>query len=259
MSVFAEIVWENDMGRVEGKVALVTGAASGLGAADAALLAREGAKVILTDVDAALGHSVAAGIPGAVFVEHDVRDERAWKTIVDQIMADHGRLDVLVNNAGVVKFASIEDCSLDDFRFVNSVMSEGTFLGCRTALAAMLVNGGGSIINMGSIAGVKGVSAVLGYCAAKGAIHALTRSVAAYCRERSNGVRCNAIVAGSIRTPMIQKALREMSPDNPSFDELEGHGQGEPSDVANMVLYLASDEARHVNGASLTIDNGETA
>ena len=133
------------MGRVEGKVALVTGAASGLGAADAALLAREGAKVILTDVDAALGHSVAAGIPGAVFVEHDVRDERAWKTIVDQIMADHGRLDVLVNNAGVVKFASIEDCSLDDFRFVNSVMSEGTFLGCRTALPAMLANGGGSI------------------------------------------------------------------------------------------------------------------
>lgn len=247
------------MGRVAGKVALITGAASGLGAADAALLASEGARVILTDVNAELGKSVAAGIPGATFVEHDVRNEDAWKRIVDQVMKDYGHLDILVNNAGVVKFASIEDCSLDDFRFVNSIMSEGTFLGCRTAIPAMVAGGGGSIVNMGSIAGVKGVSAVLSYCAAKGAIHALTRSVAAYCRERANGIRCNAIVAGAIRTPMIQRALKEMSPDNPSFEELEGHGQGEPSDVANMVLYLASDEARHVNGASLTIDNGETA
>ena len=127
------------------------------------------------------------------------------------------------------------------------------------AVPLMARTGGGSIVNMGSIAGVKGISAIPGYSAAKGAIQALTRSVAAHCRELGNGIRCNAIVAGSIRTPMTIRALQEMSPDSGSFEELEGHGQGQPEDVANLLLYLASDEAKHMNGASLTIDNGETA
>lgn len=247
------------MGRVAGKIALITGGASGLGAADAALLAREGATVYLTDVDTALGQSVAASIPGSTFIAHDVRSEEAWRSIIERIRSEHGRLDILVNNAGVVNFGTIEECTLESFRFVNSVMSEGTFLGCHTAIPLMKAGGGGSIINMGSIAGIKGVSAIPGYCAAKGAIHALTRCVAVYCREQANGIRCNAIVAGSIRTPMTMRALADMPEDSPSFEELEGHGQGQPSDVANMVLYLASDEARHVNGASLVIDNGETA
>lgn len=247
------------MGRVSGKIALVTGGASGLGAADAVLLASEGATVYLTDVDVTLGQSVAASIPGSTFIEHDVRSEDAWRSVIERIRSEQGRLDILVNNAGVVQFGSIEDCTLESFRFVNSVMSEGTFLGCHTAIPLMTVGGGGSIINMGSIAGIKGVSQIPGYCAAKGAIHALTRCVAVHCREQGNGIRCNTIVAGSIRTPMTMRALSEMPEDSPSFEELEGHGQGQPSDVANMVLYLASDEARHVNGASLVIDNGETA
>ncbi len=247
------------MGRVSGKIALVTGGASGLGAADAALLAAEGATVYLTDVDVNLGQSVAASIPGSTFLEHDVRSEEAWRAVIERIRSEHGKLDILVNNAGVVNFGSIEECSLESFRFVNSVMSEGTFLGCQTAIPLMKASGGGSIINMGSIAGIKGVSAIPGYCAAKGAIHALTRCVAVHCREQANGIRCNTIVAGSIRTPMTMRALSEMPEDSPSFEELEGHGQGQPSDVAGMVLYLASDESRHVNGASLIIDNGETA
>lgn len=247
------------MGRVSGKIALITGGASGLGAADAALLASEGATVYLTDVDVKLGQSVAEAIPGSTFIEHDVRSEDAWRGVIERIRSEQGRLDILVNNAGVVQFGSIEDCTLESFRFVNAVMSEGTFLGCHTAMPLMKAGGGGSIINMGSIAGIKGVSQIPGYCAAKGAIHALTRCVAVHCREQGNGIRCNTIVAGSIRTPMTMRALSEMPEDSPSFEELEGHGQGQPSDVANMVLYLASDEARHVNGASLVIDNGETA
>lgn len=247
------------MSRVTGKVALITGGASGLGAADAELLAREGARVYLADIDAELGHKVAEAIPGATFLQHDVRDELAWQAVIDRIGAESGRLDILVNNAGVVQFAPIEDCTLESFRFQNAVMTEGTFLGCKTAIPLMKAGGGGSIINMGSIAGIKGVSAIPGYSAAKGAIHALTRSVSAYCREQANGIRCNSIIAGSIKTPMTMRALDEMPKDSGSFDELEGHGQGQPEDVAQMVLYLASDEARHVNGAALVIDNGETA
>jgi 3(or 17)beta-hydroxysteroid dehydrogenase len=247
------------MGRVSGKVALITGGASGLGAAGAETLAREGATVIITDIDAALGQKVAASHENIFFAEHDVRDEAAWQAVVAGIERDHGRLDILYNNAGVVKFASIEDCTLEDFRFVNAVMVEGTFLGCKTAIPLMARSGGGSIVNMGSIAGIKGISVIPGYSAAKGAIQALTRNVAAHCREAHNNIRCNAIVAGSIRTPMTLRALQEMSPDSGSFEELEGHGQGQPEDVANLLLYLASDESRHMNGASLTIDNGETA
>ena len=198
-------------------------------------------------------------LSNARFIEHDVRSEEQWRAVIERIRSECGRLDILVNNAGVVNFGSIEECTLENFRFVNSVMSEGTFLGCHTAIPLMKAGGGGSIINMGSIAGIKGVSQIPGYCAAKGAIHALTRCVAVHCREQGNGIRCNTIVAGSIRTPMTMRALSEMPEDSPSFEELEGHGQGQPSDVANMVLYLASDEARHVNGASMVIDNGETA
>lgn len=247
------------MGRVSGKVALVTGGASGLGAAAVEVLAREGATVVFSDIDDALGHQVAASIPNASFVHHDVRSEEGWQAVVAGIERDHGRLDIVFNNAGVVRFGAIEDCSLEDFRFVNSVMSEGTFLGCKTTLPLLAASGGGSIINMGSISGIKGISAVAAYSAAKGAIQSLTRAVAAHCREAGNGVRCNVIIAGSIRTPMTLRALAEMSPGSGSFEELEGHGQGQPADVAGLVLYLAADESRHMNGASLVLDNGETA
>lgn len=247
------------MGRVEGKVVFVTGGASGLGAADVKLMAQHGAKVVIADVNNQLGEQVAAETPGSIFIQLDVRDEDAWKSAIAKTVSHFGRLDCLVNNAGIVKFASVEQCTLEEYRLVNAVMSEGTFLGCKTAIPAMTANDGGSIINMGSIAGIKGIGAIPAYSAAKGAILALTRNVAAHCRELGNGVRCNAVIPGSILTPMTLQALQEMSPDSASFEELEGHGQGQPIDVANFVLYLASDESRHVNGTSLVIDNGETA
>src|SRR5436190_12914875 len=179
------------MGRVTGKIALVTGGGSGIGEGAAEALAREGATVIVADIDQEGGNRVAGALSNAKFHLHDVRSEEDWRGIIEAIHRDYGKLDILFNNAGVVRFGSIEDCTLEDYRFINSVMSEGTFLGCKFRVPLMASGAGGSIINMGSIAGVKGIAAIPAYSAAKGAVQALTRSVAAHCLETKNKVRCN--------------------------------------------------------------------
>jgi len=246
------------MGRVEGKVVLITGAASGLGAADARLLAAEGASVVLTDVNEALGRDVAASIPGSLFLQHDVRDEQRWQEVIAATVEHFGRLDVLVNNAGVVVFANVEEISLEKYRFVNQVMSEGTFLGCKYAIPAMKASGGGSIINISSIGAIKGIGEIVAYSAAKGAILSITRSVAIHCRDKGYNIRCNAVLPGAHETPMTAAAQREIDHDSGALTQVQTHGQGQPIDVANMVLFLASDESRYVNGTQLIIDNAET-
>lgn len=246
------------MGRVDGKVALITGGASGLGAADAKLLAAEGAKVVITDVNEDLGRQTAAAIGGAVFMPHDVRDEAAWKRVVASTVEHFGRLDVLVNNAGLVYFTDILNTPLEQFRLLNAVMSEGTFLGCKTAIPAMVQSGGGSIINVSSVAAIKGIGVIPSYSAAKGAIRSLTRSVAAFCQDQRNNIRCNVILPGAHDTPMTQQAQAELDAGDPGLDQTRALGQGTPQDVANLVLFLASDESRHFTGAELVIDNGET-
>lgn len=246
------------MGRVDGKVAIITGAASGLGAADARRLAQEGATVILTDVNKALGESVCASIPNSLFITHDVRDEGQWQAVIAEVMKRYGRLDILVNNAGVVAFTSIEDTPLEQYRFLNAVMSEGTFLGCKHAIPAMRKSGGGSIINVSSVAALKGVGTIASYTAAKGAIRALTRSVAVHCQEQNYGIRCNVILPGAHDTPMTRSALEQLSGEAAGLEQIQQHGQGTPEDVANLVLFLASEESRQVTGAEYVIDNGET-
>lgn len=246
------------MGRVQGKVALITGGASGLGAADAVILAREGAKVFITDVQAELGRTVSAGIPDAVFIEHDVRDEDRWQAIYAQIWEQHGRLDILVNNAGLTGPGDIENCSLENYRFVNAIMSEGTFLGCKYGIPFMARSGGGSIINIASLAAVKGIGAIAAYCAAKGAVVSLTRSAADHCLQKGYKIRCNAILPGGIDTPLMQASLAALPVGEPYSDMVRDEGYGDPDDVANLVLYLASDEAKRVTGASLLVDNGES-
>jgi len=245
------------MGRVEGKVAIVTGAAQGLGAADARILAREGASVVLTDVNEELGRTTSAAIPGSLFLKLDVRDEVQWSFVVSEAVRRFGKLDVLVNNAGCVAFNNVESCPLEEFRFLNAVMCEGTFLGCKTAIPSMARAGGGAIINMSSVAALKGLSTVLAYSAAKGAILAMTRSIAVHCIESANGIRCNALVPGAHDTPMTQKALALLPADYVGLDQLK-KGQGSPDDVANLVLFLASDESARINGANIVIDQGET-
>jgi 3(or 17)beta-hydroxysteroid dehydrogenase len=245
------------MGRASGKVAIITGAASGLGAADARMLAREGASVVLTDVNEDLGRSVAKEIPESLFVAHDVRDESRWRTVVAETLKRFGKLNILVNNAGVVSFNSIEDCSLEEYRRINAIMSEGAFLGCKSAIPAIANSGGGSIINMSSVAAIRGLSALPAYSAAKGAILALTRSVAVHCQEKGYNIRCNALVPGAHDTPMTEAAIRRLPPDYPGLDQIR-RGQGRPEDIANLVLFLASDESVRVTGASIVIDQGET-
>jgi 3(or 17)beta-hydroxysteroid dehydrogenase len=245
------------MGRVDGKVALITGAASGLGSADAAILAREGATVILTDINETAGEaaaeSIRAGGGNAVFMLHDVADEEQWEQVIASIRSEHGRLDVLVNNAGVVIMGSPEDCSLEAFRKQNSIMSEGVFLGCKHALPLMSESDGGSIINMSSIASHLGYPIFFAYSAAKGAVRAMSKAIAVHCQMNGYNIRVNSLHPGAIDTPMIDQTSSELGMENK--EDLSPVGLGQPEDVANVVLFLASDESRFVNGTEIIIDN----
>lgn len=231
------------MTRVEGKVALITGAGSGLGKADALLLAREGARVVVTDINEEAGRAVALECDG-LFVRHDVGNEADWRRVIDTAQSRYGRIDVLVNNAGIVIPADIETTTLEQYRLVNSIHAEGTFLGCKYGVEAMKARGG-AIINIASITALRGSPQVLAYAAAKGAIRSMSQSVAAHCVERRYPIRCNAIFPGVMATPLVIAVVGENYP-----------GAGRPDDVANMVLFLASDESRFVNGAEFAADNG---
>jgi 3(or 17)beta-hydroxysteroid dehydrogenase len=249
------------MGRVEGKVAIVTGAASGMGRADAILLASEGARVVVADLNEADGRAVAAAIgKDAVFARLDVTDEANWAAVIEETLGTFGRLDILVNNAGLMQLGSVVDTDLETYRKINAVNNEGVFLGCKYAIPAMEKSGGGSIINMASVAALQGISFVAGYCASKGAVTALTKSVAMYCKERKNGIRCNSVHPDGVKTPMVVKVAT--GKDTATREEIEAVGQGsnmcEPEEVAHLVLYLASDESRFVNGAQMLIDNAAT-
>ena len=249
------------MDRVAGKVAIVTGAASGMGKADAQLLASEGASVVLADLNEADGEAVAGAIgEAAVFMRLDVADEENWKSVIAATMARFGRLDILVNNAGMIKLGSIVDAELDDWRQVNAVNSDGVFLGCKHAIPVMAESGGGSIVNMSSVAAIHGQSFVAAYTASKGAVRALTKSIAMFCKEQKNGIRCNSIHPDGVKTPMVVKVAT--GKDTATQEEIDELGRAtnmcEPEDVANLVLYLASDESRFVNGAEMLIDNAST-
>lgn len=246
------------MGKLDGKVALITGGASGLGAEDARVLAAEGAKVVITDVQDELGAKVAASIPGALYLNHDVRSEARWAEVVAETLKAFGRLDILVNNAGLVSFETIEDLPYEKYKLQIDVMLDGTFLGCKAAIPHMSKDGSGSIINMASVAGLKGLSAIPAYSAAKGGIISMTRSVAIHCREQNYKIRVNSLAPGGIATPMTQQALAELPEGSAGLDQTANHGMGQPIDIAKMVLYLACEDGRHITGTNIVIDNGET-
>ena len=248
------------MGRVDGKVALITGAASGLGRADADVLAREGATVVLTDINEDAGKAAAESIREAggkaTFMLLDVADEKQWQEIIASVRKEHGRLDVLVNNAGLVIMGGPEECSLEAFRKQNAVMSEGVFLGCKHALALMHESGGGSIINMSSTASHLGYPIFFAYSAAKGAVRAMSKALAIHCQMSGYEIRVNSLHPGAIDTPMIDQTTSELGLDNK--EDISPVGLGQPEDVANVVLFLASDESRFVNGTEILIDNALT-
>ncbi len=252
------------MGRVDGKIAIVTGAASGIGRACARRLASEGAKVVLTDRDVAGGRAAAdeLGAPH-VFRELDVTHPGAWAGVVDETVHVLGRLDVLVNAAGIGVMHDIERTTLEEWRLVHSVNSEGTFLGCQAALRAMKATGGGSIINVSSVAGIVADPDMAAYCASKGAVRMLTKSVALHAARAGHGVRCNSVHPAFIDTPMVDAMLAAASErglTRAKLDRAIPLGRiGEADEVAHLVVYLASDESKFVTGAELVIDGGLTA
>lgn len=247
--------------RLEGKIAIITGAAKGLGEADARMFVREGARVILTDVDRSNGEKLAAELGEmAEFQYHDVRYDAEWKVLVDDVVARHGRLDILVNNAGVVELGDIETQTEKDYRFIMAVSADGTWFGCQHAVRVMKETGGGSIVNMASIASVQGESAVAAYCAAKGAIEALTRAVAVHCARQGYNIRCNSIHPAGILTPMVIEVGRQAALLRDP-EALTGSGEtklGEPDDIAHTVLFLASDESKFINGAAIRVDDAKS-
>ena len=247
------------MGKLDGKIALVTGAASGLGEASARLMATEGATVVLADINREAGARVADEIGGAAEFAHlDVTSEAAWEDVISGIVARHGGLNVLVNNAGVVVSATIEDTSLEQLNFVRAVNFDGPFLGCKHAIPAMAASGGGSIVNISSAASIVGTPAYAAYSCTKGAVRSLTQTVAVHCKQRGNKVRCNSIHPGGVDTPMVHKLAEgatplslEMTAVGKTSDRIAN-----PIDVAYAVVYLASDDADFVNGAALSVDDG---
>lgn len=253
------------MGRVSNKVIIITGAASGLGKADAIRLSDEGAKLVLTDINVQEGEQVVKECKNeALFFEQDVSQENSWSDLIKTTLSEFGKLDVLVNNAGIAQIGNIESTTTDQWRDILRVNLDSVFFGCRAAIPEMSKSGGGSIINMSSTTALIGLSPYLAYSAAKGGIRSMTKSIAIHCQEQKNNIRCNSIHPGSIFTPMVDDALKNlvgiklMDQDDPEATR-KAMGIGEPLDVANLVLFLASEESKHINGAELVIDNGATA
>jgi NAD(P)-dependent dehydrogenase (short-subunit alcohol dehydrogenase family) len=258
-------------GRVEGRVALITGAASGIGRGCAEKLAAEGAVAIVTDVQDDKGAEMVAAIVGAggkaEYFRHDVTDEAAWEGVIAQVKASFGRLDILVNNAGIGIGGSILEMTLESWRRQTAVNLDGVFLGVKHSIPLMRASGdGGSIINISSVAGLKGSAMLAGYCATKGGVRLFTKAVAMECANAKDGIRVNSVHPGLIETPIwltVGDALNPGANAPPDLDAMSAMVvplgvKGFPEDIANGVLWLASDESRYVTGQELVIDGGLT-
>lgn len=246
------------MGRLDGKVALVTGGASGLGKADCELFVAEGATVFVTDINEAAAQALVASLDGkAHAVKHDVGSEDDWKRVYAEIDALYGRLDILVNNAGIVVVADPEETTLDQYERVMKVMATSVFLGCKHGLPLLAKSRAGSIINMSSIASHIGYPPFFAYSAAKGAVRSMSKAIAIHCQDKGYPIRCNTLHPSSIETPMVQSAEGRAGHEQTVPEGvLPAGATGSPRDVANLILFLASDEARFLTGGEYIVDNG---
>lgn len=253
------------MNRLTDKVALITGAASGIGAAIAKAFADEGARVVVADIHQERGQALAASLgPNALFVMLDVAREDQWAQAMEFVAASYGRLDVLVNNAGITGLESgrphdPEHASLEDWHKVMAINLDGVFLGCKHAIAAMRKAGGGSIINMSSRSGLVGIPHAAAYAASKAAIRNHSKTVALYCAEQNLNIRCNSIYPASIRTAMWEAMIHSPDEEKAMLASMPLHRFGRPDEVAAVAVMLASDEATYITGSEFNIDGGVLA
>lgn len=255
------------MGRLDGKTALVTGGASGFGLAIAGRLTADGARVVITDVQHDLGLRVAGEL-GAGFLAQDVTIEDRWPEVIASVQERHGGLDILVNNAGIAGPADAvtpENTRFADWKQIFSVNLDGVFLGCRAGIAAMRRSGGGSIVNMSSIAAMLASPDSTAYGATKAAVRHLTKSVAQYCAAQGLGIRCNSVHPGEVRTPLWEGYIRgTAAATGVAAEDLVAAARArvplgdfpEPADIAAAVAFLCSDDARFITGAEIVVDGG---
>lgn len=258
-------------GRVGGKVALVTGGASGIGRSCAGKLAAEGAFVVVTDIQDHLGVEVVGNIQKAggkaEYVHQDVTAEDVWADVIEGIKARHGRLDILVNNAGIGIGGSVLEMTLSDWRRQTAINLDGVFLGVKHSIPLMRTSGdGGSIANISSVAGLRGSANLAGYCATKGGVRLFTKAVALECANAKDGIRVNSIHPGIIDTPIWVTVGATTNPGSNTPLDLDAMSamavplgmKGLPEDIANAVLWLSTDEARYITGMEMVVDGGLT-
>lgn len=255
------------MNQLQEKVALITGGASGLGKAIAKTLVSEGAKVVITDIQTDLGHITADELT-CHFIQQDVTDEQQWNDIVEQVETAHGGLHILINNAGIVgpqDATNPENTRFEDWKKIQTINVDGVFLGCRAAIPVIRRAGGGSIINISSVAALTAMSCAVAYGMSKAAVRHLTKSVAQHCAETNSNIRCNSIHPGDVLTPLMHQLHKEAARKHGvSVEEVLAHGKSliplgdfvSPEDIANAVLYLVSDKARNITGTKLVVDGG---
>ena len=256
------------MNRVKNKVAIVTGGASGLGKSSAILLAREGAKIVVTDIDEEDGKKVVQQIKDnggeAIFIKQDVSKEDEWKNVIETTLKTFGKLHILANSAGIGLGGTVEEVTLEDWKNLIDVNLNGTFLGTQYGIKGMKETGeGGSIINFSSIEGLIGDPNLPAYNASKGGVTIFTKSAALHCARQGYGIRINSIHPAYIWTPMVENFLKAQGNVEEGKKQLEslhpvGH-LGEPDDIGYGVVYLASDESKFMTGSELVIDGGYTA
>jgi NAD(P)-dependent dehydrogenase (short-subunit alcohol dehydrogenase family) len=251
------------MGQLDGKVGIITGAASGIGAATARVLAREGAKLVLTDLDDSAGQALAQDV-GGVYLHHDVTEESGWPSVIDAAEKQWGRLDIMVANAGIGIMGPAIDMSLADWRRQMAINVDGVFLSVKYCIPAMRRAGnGGSIVMLSSVAGLRGSAGLAGYSATKGAVRLFAKSMALECAQARDGIRVNSVHPGIIATPIWTKlpkgANAPLDPEQIATATVPMGKAGQAEEIANGILFLASSQSSHMTGSELVIDGGLTA
>ena len=257
--------------RVKDRIALVTGGASGIGRASAERLAEEGAHVVITDIQDDVGTAVVADIHAAggsaEYVHHDVTSERAWEDVIARVADRPGALHILVNNAGIGIACSIFEMSLADWQRQQAINLDGVFLGVKHGIPLIRDSGGGSVINISSVAGLKGAASLSAYNATKGGVRLFTKGVALECAQKRWNVRVNSVHPGIIDTPIwtkldaarLAEGANELDMEQRAAVSVPTGELGRPRDIANGVLFLASDESSYMTGSELVIDAGVSA